>query len=78
MLSAEIKNLKAGHKNIRITVGGYSIFIGYRISGSEAIKILGAERLAWLDTHKTIHEYHSKNEIEYVFKANKNFEKLCM
>jgi len=77
MMTTEIKNLKVGHKNIRIRVGGDEIFIGYRISGEQAIRELGADKLAWLDSHKPIHIYHSMEEIEYVYRASKKFTKLC-
>ena len=76
-MTNELKNLKVGHRNIRITVGEYTIFIGYKITGEEALKRVGVDRLAWLDSHNPIHVYYSMEEIEYVYRANKKYNKLC-
>jgi len=76
-MTTEIKNLKVGHKNIRIRVGGNEIFIGHRITGEEAINLLGTDRLAWLDKHNPIHIYYSIEEIEYIYRANEKFTELC-
>ena len=76
-MTKEIKNLKVGYKNIRIKVGENEIFIGRDATGDQVIKEIGTDILAWLDSHKPIHIYHSINEIKYVYRASKEFTKLC-
>ena len=77
-MTEKIKNLKIGHKNIRIRVGGNEFFIGSRVAGELAIEALGTDVLAWLDSHKPIHIYHSVKEVEYVYRASEKFTELCI
>lgn len=72
-----IASLEIGHKTIVLDFKDFQVSIGHNVDGEKALKYLGEEKLNYIDTHKPLHEYRSMDKVEFIYKRNEKFSKLC-
>ena len=60
-------------KNIRIKVGATITFIGVN---SEGLAHLKPAQIEWLNSHKIMHAWLSKNEVELIYRSSPKYEKI--
>lgn len=70
---SEIVKTEWPNRPIRIVVGNTVSYMGINCKG---LKEMQLEQIEWLDSHKIIHCWYSKEEIEIVFKGSKKYDKI--
>ena len=73
MKFSEIVKSNFPQRNIIITVGDTTIFMGNKSCGLEE---MSKQQIEWLDNHKPKHIYYSMKEIEFIYQKSKKYEEI--